>query len=747
MINIEREIKFHQNLNHPNIIKFYDYIKKDDEMKVYILLEYAENGDLFNFLNKRGALDERTACKYFVQTSLALNYIHSWKMIHRDVKPENILLDGQLNAKVCDFGWSAEYDENTRRQTVCGTYEYMAPEILFKKQQDTGIDIWACGILLFELLHNRAPYSGRSLVEVSKRIAAKNIEFDRSCPIDAKELILSILKTNPKERPTVKEYLNHPFVLRCYGKIDESLYIFPDRKEPQRSSASSSGPGIIRSLENTAIIKTQGCQPYIPQSYRPMQQSVQQLPPNTNVQHTSVNGIMQKKPVTPSHQQVHITTGAMVPSQNMSFQGVMMTQTHAQLPPQSVHLTPQQIVHPMTPQQPPIHTTHILHRANSMAPTMSSNSTAIGSTNSTSTATTQIGTPQPVHIPGPSTPQQPHIHFNFQQPLTPQNYPQQMQMQNPLQKTGLYQNQQAKQSSDNIHQFNQVKPIIITSKGITNNYETPQSHLILPVPVTPKSNTSGQPAYFQLIQPMVTQFTPSNHPQNLQLQQGASQLPPKPQSSAQQIQQTQSGQGSQQVDLTSVMNKYIRPAGTPNGPKGSFSFSPENPQAVFKFDDGSPVNHNLTKENVQPQPAQIVFGGSTSLGASPVHSNNGQQIQHQQGQSYSPHHAEHNVLQPLNHNNNLSPSTSPEDKNRQILNSTKLNSLRLRKVISDQPFPREKEQVAKSFTGNQNYVGMETNGSFAEGPSNVSVRVLTKQNSMDISTDPTTGKPRKYPLA
>ena len=210
-----------------------------------ILLEYAENGDLFNFLNKRGPLDEATACKFFVQTALALSYIHSYKMIHRDVKPENILLDGNKNAKLCDFGWSAEYDEGTKRQTVCGTYEYMAPEILFKKQQDTAIDVWALGILLYELLHNKAPYSGRSLGEVSRKIAAGNIEFDPRTPADAKELVLQILKREPKERPPIKKILQHPFVLRTYGRIDESQYQYGDRKDfysgQQAFSATSSG--------------------------------------------------------------------------------------------------------------------------------------------------------------------------------------------------------------------------------------------------------------------------------------------------------------------------------------------------------------------------------------------------------------------------------------------------------------------------------------------------------------------------
>jgi serine/threonine protein kinase len=256
MVNIEREITFHQKIDHPNIIRFYDYQKNDEQKKVLIALEYAENGDLFNYLNKKGALEEKIASKFFVQTALALNYIHQFKMIHRDVKPENILLDKQLNAKLCDFGWSAEYDENTKRQTICGTYEYMAPEIIFKKQQDTSIDVWSLGILLYELLHNKAPYSGRSMMEVSKKIASKQIDFHPEVPQDAKELILNILKTNPKDRLCIREILQSPFVRRTYGMLDESVFRVSEKRVSETHS-------------NSGRVDTQPSQPSTtPQSFQ-----------------------------------------------------------------------------------------------------------------------------------------------------------------------------------------------------------------------------------------------------------------------------------------------------------------------------------------------------------------------------------------------------------------------------------------------------------------------------------------------
>lgn len=226
MINIEREIQGHQKINHPNIIKFYGHQKQGN--KVLILLEYAHNGDLFNYLNKKGGFDNPEACKYFTQTAMALQHIHSFKLIHRDLKPENLLLDKNYDIKLCDFGWSAEYDENMRRQTVCGTYEYMAPEILFQKQQSVGIDIWALGILLYELLHNRAPYSGKSMSEVKKKIITSTIKFKRGVDQDAKDLIQKILRVKAKDRMTIDDILRHPYVKKYYkGSLTSNTINIP----------------------------------------------------------------------------------------------------------------------------------------------------------------------------------------------------------------------------------------------------------------------------------------------------------------------------------------------------------------------------------------------------------------------------------------------------------------------------------------------------------------------------------------
>ena len=140
-------------LEHPNIIRFFDALQ--DNHMVYFLLEYAANGCLFFFINCRYGLPEHIALRFFYETTLAVEYLHVNKIAHRDIKPENILLSRDFGIKLCDFGWSCYVEEGDIRTSVCGTYEYMSPEILDNMGHNHKVDIWCLGILLYEMLHGK----------------------------------------------------------------------------------------------------------------------------------------------------------------------------------------------------------------------------------------------------------------------------------------------------------------------------------------------------------------------------------------------------------------------------------------------------------------------------------------------------------------------------------------------------------------------------------------------------------------
>lgn len=120
---------------------------------VYLLLEYAANGCLFFYIHSQDGLPEHLALRFFYQTALAVQYLHKNKLIHRDIKPENILLDSEFTVKLCDFGWSCYLEDDDYRNSVCGTYEYMSPEILDNSGHTNKVDVWCLGILLYEMLH------------------------------------------------------------------------------------------------------------------------------------------------------------------------------------------------------------------------------------------------------------------------------------------------------------------------------------------------------------------------------------------------------------------------------------------------------------------------------------------------------------------------------------------------------------------------------------------------------------------
>ncbi|VDM67769.1 unnamed protein product [Strongylus vulgaris] len=138
--------------SHPNILRLKGYFH--DKERVYIILEYADGGELYNRLKKKGRLEEAEAARYenafsYVrQLADALSYCHAKRVIHRDIKPENILLDQKGNVKIADFGW-AVVSSYSRRQTVCGTLDYLPPEMISGRSHDhtVGFDLrhtWTC---------------------------------------------------------------------------------------------------------------------------------------------------------------------------------------------------------------------------------------------------------------------------------------------------------------------------------------------------------------------------------------------------------------------------------------------------------------------------------------------------------------------------------------------------------------------------------------------------------------------------
>ena len=210
---INREVEIMYKINHPHIIKLINHFEDDENL--YLIMELGSKGQLFALLNKfQHGFDQIRAAQYMREIISAVKYLHSFNppIIHRDIKPENILLDENGRCKLADFGWSNYVKLDGERKTFCGTPEYLAPEMVYKKGHDTSVDIWALGVLLFELLSGKLPFRGRNHKELFSNIGALNIKWPgNDFNALAKNLIIKILKQNPKERPSLDEILSQPW--------------------------------------------------------------------------------------------------------------------------------------------------------------------------------------------------------------------------------------------------------------------------------------------------------------------------------------------------------------------------------------------------------------------------------------------------------------------------------------------------------------------------------------------------------
>lgn len=204
---IKREIAVQKDLNHPNIIKLESDF--EDSEFIYMVLEYAENGSLFQEITEKERLSEDLARRYFIQIVGGISYLHDCQIVHRDIKPENILLDKDNNVKICDFGWSVKNEES--RKTFCGTLDYMSPEMVLGQEYSYELDIWALGVLLYEILHGYSPFESAADTEKIQKIVNCRFKFDSAISENAKDLIQKMIQVKKETRIKLKDILSHPF--------------------------------------------------------------------------------------------------------------------------------------------------------------------------------------------------------------------------------------------------------------------------------------------------------------------------------------------------------------------------------------------------------------------------------------------------------------------------------------------------------------------------------------------------------
>ena len=227
------ESEIHSTLNHENIVKYKGSFEYKE--KLYLLLEFCENKDLYTLFKDRKKLKEIEVIYYIKNLIEAVKYLHRKKLVHRDIKLSNIFLTDKLELKLGDFGLTKTI-LNEKLYGEGGTLYYMAPEIMEGNGYSFEVDIWAIGIIIYQLILGKYPFYGEDKKDTEKKIMKEELKFPEKAIISnaAKDLIKQILVKDPSKRPTLNQILRHEF-FNLGRTIPKLIPIVFKDKEPSKS--------------------------------------------------------------------------------------------------------------------------------------------------------------------------------------------------------------------------------------------------------------------------------------------------------------------------------------------------------------------------------------------------------------------------------------------------------------------------------------------------------------------------------
>lgn len=245
-LRVMNEVNIMKNLEHPCVIKMHDIVNKEDS--VFMVLEFMKGGDLLNRIIKNKYLPEKTSKLFFLQMCHAVKYLHAKDITHRDLKPDNILLendDEETLLKVSDFGLSKFVQKDSVMRTLCGTPLYVAPEVLLTGGRGfytSKVDIWSLGVVLFTMLSGTLPFSDEYGSAATEQIKRGKFNFRhrswKSVSSPAKKLILEILTVDPNTRPAIDDILSSTWLrdAEVIRKAEKLMNVrLSDSKKPSTS--------------------------------------------------------------------------------------------------------------------------------------------------------------------------------------------------------------------------------------------------------------------------------------------------------------------------------------------------------------------------------------------------------------------------------------------------------------------------------------------------------------------------------
>ncbi|XP_042185325.1 serine/threonine-protein kinase MARK2 isoform X6 [Oncorhynchus tshawytscha] len=231
-----REVRIMKLLNHPNIVKLFEVI--ETEKTLYLVMEYASGGEVFDYLVAHGRMKEKEARAKFRQIVSAVQYCHQKCIVHRDLKAENLLLDSDMNIKIADFGFSNEFVMGSKLDTFCGSPPYAAPELFQGKKYDgPEVDVWSLGVILYTLVSGSLPFDGQNLKELRERVLRGKYRIPFYMSTDCENLLKKFLILNPTKRGSLEQIMKDRWMNVGHEEEELKPYIepMPDYKDPKRT--------------------------------------------------------------------------------------------------------------------------------------------------------------------------------------------------------------------------------------------------------------------------------------------------------------------------------------------------------------------------------------------------------------------------------------------------------------------------------------------------------------------------------
>ncbi|XP_058251638.1 serine/threonine-protein kinase MARK2 isoform X2 [Hemibagrus wyckioides] len=232
-----REVRIMKLLNHPNIVKLFEVI--ETEKTLYLVMEYASGGEVFDYLVAHGRMKEKEARAKFRQIVSAVQYCHQKCIVHRDLKAENLLLDADMNIKIADFGFSNEFTVGNKLDTFCGSPPYAAPELFQGKKYDgPEVDVWSLGVILYTLVSGSLPFDGQNLKELRERVLRGKYRIPFYMSTDCENLLKKFLILNPTKRGSLEQIMKDRWMNVGHEEEELKPYIEPqpDYKDPKRTN-------------------------------------------------------------------------------------------------------------------------------------------------------------------------------------------------------------------------------------------------------------------------------------------------------------------------------------------------------------------------------------------------------------------------------------------------------------------------------------------------------------------------------